>query len=226
MTTEFPRKTTRRHLLDALKTGGPQSADSLAAPLGITTMAVRQHLYSLEEQGLVASENVAGQVGRPKREWHLTEAADRYFPDAHAELSVSLISLMRDTFGEEGLNRVMEARKQQQISDYSNAMKGAGSVGDRLTILADIRSREGYMASAEPADDGSWILVERHCPVCIAASSCTGICSAELDVFRSVIGPGYAVEREQHMLSGEHRCAYRVRAQDDAGRDTEAMPDS
>jgi predicted ArsR family transcriptional regulator len=44
---------TSDRILYQLKTKGPQTAGPMAAKLGITAMAVRQHLYRLKQQGLV-----------------------------------------------------------------------------------------------------------------------------------------------------------------------------
>jgi predicted ArsR family transcriptional regulator len=64
---------------------------------------------------------------------------------------------------------------------------------------------------AEAKRDGdAWMLVEHHCPVCEAARACTGLCRTELDLFRATLGPDVEVERTQHLLSGDARCAYRV----------------
>lgn len=208
------KKTTRRALLEALKTEGPATAEDLARPLGITPMAVRQHLYALAEEGLLDHVAEPGRVGRPAKLWRLTDAANRHFPDAHAELSVSLIELMRQTFGEAGLEKLIEARTREQIADYCARIGEVAGLGDRVTALAAIRSAEGYMAEAAP-DGENWLLVERHCPICVAAAGCTGICASEKEVFRAVIGSGYDVDRTEHLLGGSHRCVYRFR---EAGR--------
>ena len=67
------------------------------------------------------------------------------------------------------------------------------------------------MAEVAPGDDGGFMFLERHCPVCAAAQACTGLCASELDVFRTVLGPDVEVERTDHILAGAPRCAYRVR---------------
>jgi predicted ArsR family transcriptional regulator len=67
------------------------------------------------------------------------------------------------------------------------------------------------MAEVVAERDGAFLLIENHCPVCDAARVCTGLCSGELDVFRKVLGPRVEVEREEHILDGSRRCAYRVR---------------
>ena len=67
------------------------------------------------------------------------------------------------------------------------------------------------MAEATANQDGSFLFVENHCPICAAATACQGFCTTELDLFRKVLGPRIEVERQEHILSGARRCAYRVR---------------
>ena len=62
----------------------------------------------------------------------------------------------------------------------------------------------------EDEEGGGFLLVENHCPICAAANACQGFCSTELDLFRTVLGPGVEVERVEHIVSGDQRCAYRV----------------
>jgi predicted ArsR family transcriptional regulator len=50
--------------------------------------------------------------------------------------------------------------------------------------------------------------------VCSAAAACTGLCRGELELFRTVLGPEVAVERTQHLMAGDARCVYQVRAVD------------
>jgi predicted ArsR family transcriptional regulator len=78
-----------------------------------------------------------------------------------------------------------------------------------------VRTEEGYMAEVRREKGGSFLLVENHCPICAAANACQGFCSTELDLFRSVLGPGVEVERVEHIVSGDRRCAYRVHVRDD-----------
>jgi predicted ArsR family transcriptional regulator len=53
--------------------------------------------------------------------------------------------------------------------------------------------------------------VEHHCPIADAARACSGFCSSELELFRAVLGDDVVVERTQHLLAGDQRCAYRIR---------------
>ena len=196
---------TRARILHILKTKGPQTAAQLAKRLGITAMAVRQHMAQLEDQ--VAFEELRGQVGRPRRLWSVTQQAR--FPDSHGELAVGLLEAMRNTLGEKGLEKLVAERTRAQIKDYRARITQNG-LGKRIAALAKIRTEEAYMAEWRRNRDGSFLLVENHCPICAAAGICQGLCMGEKKLFRAVLGPKVTIERTEHILSGDRRCAYRI----------------
>jgi predicted ArsR family transcriptional regulator len=204
---------TRRAITKLLKTEGPIDSAQLAERLGLTAMAVRQHLYALQREGLVTAEERPVPIGRPAKFWRLTREADSLFPEAYAELSVALIDSVKDAFGEEGLERVLTSRCARQRMDYGKRIKPAATLERKLRDLAKVRTEEGYMAEIREEDDGSFLLVENHCPICAAANACQGFCSTELDLFRSVLGPGVSVERAEHIIKGDQRCVYRIEPQ-------------
>ena len=204
---------TRRAITKILKTEGPIDTAKLAERLDLTAMAVRQHLYVLQREGLVTSEERPVPIGRPAKFWHLTRDADHLFPDAYAELSVALIDSVKDAFGDEGLDRVLVSRCARQRTDYGKRIRLRDSLDRKLRELAQVRTEEGYMAEVRREDEGSYLLVENHCPICAAANACQGFCTTELDLFRSVLGPGVDIERVEHIISGDHRCVYRVTPQ-------------
>jgi predicted ArsR family transcriptional regulator len=211
-------KRSRRLLIDSLKQDGPQDAASLARRLGISAMAVRQHLYDLEAEGLVTHEAEARPVGskvigRPAKLWRLTPAADRFFPDGHAEFTVGLINSMKQAFGAEGLDKLLRVRAREQIAAYKARIDRQPSLPKKLKTLAEIRTEEGYMAEVTKAN-GGYLLVENHCPVCSVAAACTGLCTMELEVFRKTLGSEHEVRRIDHILAGARRCAYLVTRKD------------
>ena len=201
---------TRRAITKLLKTEGPIGSAQLAERLGLTAMAVRQHLYALQREGLVSAEARPVPIGRPAKFWRLTREADRLFPEAYAELSVALIDSVKDAFGDEGLERVLTSRCARQRIDYGKRIRPGDSLKRKLEQLAKVRTEEGYMAEVRREEEGSYLLIENHCPICAAANACQGFCATELDLFRSVLGPGVTVERAEHIISGDHRCVYRV----------------
>lgn len=201
---------TRTRLLNALKSSGPQTAADLADNLNVTSVAVRQHLDGMHGEGLVDFEDVKGSVGRPKRVWGLTAAGHQQFPDSHSALIVGLLEGLSDLFGDDGLENLIAHREAKTGKVYKEAMREAADLESRVELLADLRSREGYMAEVVRERD-CFLLIENHCSICAAATACQGFCRSELSLFEDVLGPDATVERIEHLLSGDRRCMYRIK---------------
>lgn len=201
---------TRRAIVQLLKQQGNLDAETLALRLEITAMAVRQHLYALQDEQLVTYQEESRPMGRPAKLWQLTSAADRFFPNGYAELTLSLLNSVKEAFGEAGLDRLLEVRTQQQLEAYNQQMKGKRSLRQRLNKLVEIRTHEGYMAEVKAQADGSFLLIENHCPICAAATACTGLCAKELEIFESILGDGVNIQRVEHIVAGARRCAYQI----------------
>lgn len=206
-----PRPAADRFLV-LLKMHGPQTAADLGKAAGVTGEAARQQLTRLAEEGLLLATAEPRGVGRPVQIWSLTESGNARFPDAHAELAAQLIQAMRCQIGEEALDRVIDARAAESKAAYTKALDGSGSLGERVARLAAARTKEGYMAESWK-EGKAHILVENHCPICVAATACQGFCRAELQTFQDVLGPGVSVERTEHIVGGDRRCAYRISKQ-------------
>lgn len=218
-----PKKTqTRQAIIDRLKKNGPQDAQTLASHLSVSPMAVRQHLYEMQDERLVTYEENPRPRGRPAKMWALTPEADRFYPNGHAHLVVSLLESMAKTFGENGLEDLLKTRAREQIREYKKRLAHTPSLRKRLQGLADFRTEEGYMAEIEDCGDGSFMLLENHCPICEAAASCQGICAMELEVFQKTLGTSVRVERVDHIQQGARRCAYRIESRTKSVRKTAA----
>lgn len=200
----------KRRIIELLKRADWATAQDLACEINTTTTAVRQHLDALETSGLVARfEGAIHGRGRPAIRWRTTPLSRELFPDRHSDLTVDLIKSIRASLGEDALNTVIDRRSAEQLAAY-RAVLPNGSVPVRVRALAEQRSVEGYLAEVV-VDDDDLILIEHHCPICTAATSCQGLCRSELEVFQAALGPSVRITREQHLLSGDTRCAYRIR---------------
>ena len=166
-------------LLGVIKRRGPQRIGDVAAALGVTAEAARQQVVRLAADGLLAPETERRGVGRPTQRWYLTEAGHARFPDTHAELTLRLIDAVRAELGEAALDRLIHVREQETLIAYRAALADAATLAEQLACLAEIRSREGYMAEWRADADG-FLLLENHCPICAAATACQGFCRAEL----------------------------------------------
>jgi predicted ArsR family transcriptional regulator len=210
-----PLSTAKQRVLEHLKRSDGATASEVAAALGITEAAVRQHIDALSELGLVERRAVprarAGR-GRSPVEWVVTPKAASEFADRHGQLTVELLDAIRDALGPDGLDRVIDSRAEQQLEAYRAVVPAAGTatLEQRVRALARQRTAEGYMADVH-RDGDAVVLVEHHCPICTAATACPGFCRSELQLFRDTLGPDVTIERTAHLLAGDVRCAYLVR---------------
>jgi predicted ArsR family transcriptional regulator len=209
----MPRSNDDR-ILFHLKARGPQTAADVGARFGMTPTGARLHLGKLEADGLVEAEFRHQPRGRPRKYWRLTRRGHGRFPDRHADLTLELMAATRSVFGESGLEKLIRRRESESLAHYRQELAARRSLATKLAALADIRSREGYMASCSRNADGSFLFVEDHCPICAAAAACQALCRSELAIFRKALGRGVLVERVDHVLAGARRCAYRVSVPD------------
>jgi predicted ArsR family transcriptional regulator len=200
-------------ILELLKWNGPASQETLAKKLSLSTMAVSKHLTNFLQQGLVSFEERKQERGRPIKFWSPTKAADRFFPNTHNRLAESLISITREALGEEALETLLGVHTARKVKQYRQDLEGVKELKERVRTLAYLRNKEGYLAEYQEDKDeeGVYILIENHCPICDAASQCRDLCDSELRVMQQVLGPQVNIERMEHIQSDDRRCYYRIR---------------
>jgi len=204
---------TQDRIMHRLKTRGPQSVKILSKQLDMTTMGVRQHLADLETKGLVAQTQEERQTrGRPVHLWKLSAAGHGRFPDTHSQTTLELIDVIRSSLGEDKLNQLIDDRSKLIEKAYKDQLAAAEpGLQQQIERLAQLRSEEGYMAEVRLLPDG-WMLIENHCPICSAATSCQQFCRSELEIFMRLFENKASVVRTDHLLSGARRCAYKITA--------------
>lgn len=198
----------RRAILVALRKRGEARADELAAGLGITSSAARQHLAPLTAAGLVEHRDERGVPGRPRRLHRLTPAADALFPKAYGELTTELL----DHIGAEDpelLARAFERRRRTRVEQARVRLAGRDFEG-RVRELAAILDEGGYLADVEPLESGGFRIAEHNCAILAVAMRHGHACASELGFLQEVM-PDADVRRVAHIVSGSTACVYEVR---------------
>jgi predicted ArsR family transcriptional regulator len=203
------KEDTRHKILELLKVGGPQTVDELSAKLKISSMGVRQHLVSLESEGLIEHHSEKRGIGRPSYVYSLAEQGDELFPRRYAQLALDLLETVRALDGREGLERLFEARIQQNARRYLARLEGK-SLKAQVRELARIRTEEGFMADWRTLDENTFRLREQNCAVYRVACNCEEICVYEQELFNRVLAEA-EVRRETHILAGDQSCTYTIR---------------
>ena len=198
----------RRAVLSVLKERGEASAEEVAAQLGVTAGAVRQHLGTLEAEGLVAYRDERPGPGRPRRRYCLAPAAEALWPKRYGQLTNDVLGFLAET-DPALIGHVFERRRGQRVA-RALARLADRTFDEQVQELTAILDDDGYLATAERHDDGSWLIVEHNCAILDVALRYGAACSSELEFLRQAM-PGTEIERIAHMVAGGHRCAYEVR---------------
>jgi predicted ArsR family transcriptional regulator len=204
-------KTTDK-IIQLLKTQGALTAKEMAAELNLTTMGVRQQIQLLEDGGDVEFEDRKAPRGRPTRFWSLTPKSNSHFVNGHEELTVQLIDSVKSIFGDDGLDKLITHREKESLKLYSQTLTDKTGLAAKLKALAQLRSDEGYMATVVKDNATTYWLLENHCPICAAATQCLSFCRSELKLFQTVLEGQGSVHREEHIIDGARRCAYKITA--------------
>jgi predicted ArsR family transcriptional regulator len=200
---------TRKLVLTMLKTRGSMTVNEMAKELGITEMAVRRHLNTLERDGLIESKLVRQAMGRPTNVYSLTVLADELFPKKYHHLVLDLLGELAAEVGEEKVDLLFERRKEKLISRYEQRMEGK-ELEERVAELAEIQNSNGYMVQWERNEDGHFIFKEHNCPISQVANQYNHACQCELAMFARLLKTG--VERTECLAKGGSKCVYIIQA--------------
>lgn len=195
---------TRRQILNVLRTHGAQTAQQLAAQLQITSMGIRRHLTLLERDGLVQVETERRAAGRPTFLYALTEQGREIFPKSYDLLATQLLDAVRAREGEERVAQIFAGRMDELYRQFAPRMNGK-TLAERVQELAKIQDEAGYMARWEKTP-GGFLLKEQNCAIYRVACRFQAACHFEIELFRRLLETD--MERVEHQINGALACTY------------------
>ena len=199
---------TRDKIMHMLKMNGALSAKEITDRLGITGMAVRRHISTLERDSMIESTTVRQPLGRPAALYRLTKHAEDYFPKNYHTIALDLLSELEADAGEDSVRRLFELRQASLYKKYHEQMKGM-SLQEKVAALSEIQNENGYMADWQQTDDDEYVLSEHNCPIFQVAGKYHHACTCERNLFASLLDA--EVERTDCLADGGSRCIYRIR---------------
>jgi DeoR family transcriptional regulator, suf operon transcriptional repressor len=204
--------TAQRSVLYAVRRRGEATVEQVASSLDMTVSGARQHLVALQDAGLVAAADAPrqpGQRGRSERVFHVTTKASSLFPTAYGELTNQLLGYL----DEAAVDAVFDRRRDERIDAARRRLEPLGSFPARVRELASILDEDGYLASFQELDDGTFRVTEHNCAILSVATEHPHACSSEIEFIRASL-PEASVERTTHMIRGAHACTYEIRPLD------------
>jgi predicted ArsR family transcriptional regulator len=206
---------TRGRIARLILENGPVTAAGLSARLGLTPAAVRRHLDNLLSDGMIEARNArtygSRGRGRPARLFAMTDAGRSAFEHAYDDLATSALRFLAETAGPDAVTRFAR----QQISELERKYRQTLAevpAAERVRVLAEALSADGYAASASgaPAGAGGEQLCQHHCPVAHVAAEYPQLCEAETQAFGRLLGT--PVQRLATIAHGDGICTTHITA--------------
>ncbi len=203
--------TTRQRVASSILQKGPSTATELAGRLGLTAAAVRRHLDTLLEQGMVQAreQRVYGARGRgrPAKVFVLTDAGRSDFYTSYDDLAIKALSYLSDTAGPDAVRGFAAERVAQVEQHYRDIVASCGEEVSPAEALARALTEDGYVASTRPSAHGEQ-LCQHHCPVAHVATQFPQLCEAETEVFSQLLG--VHVQRLATIAHGDGVCTTHI----------------
>lgn len=202
---------TREQILQLLKKHKSLTVANLASHLGITEMAVRRHLGTLERDNVVETKMVRQAMGRPTTLYSLSQEGEELFPRNYASLTLGFLKDIEKISGKQMIDQLFELRKQRMKEELEDRFKGK-SFEERIKELADFQSNNGYMVEWEKSDDGTIHFKEYNCPISQIAKEYPVACACEQSLFQELLDTN-DIECETCMAINETpHCYYKIKA--------------
>ncbi|MGZ4123696.1 MAG: helix-turn-helix transcriptional regulator [Tumebacillaceae bacterium] len=198
---------TRRLIITILRTEGPLSAGDLAERIGITEMAIRRHIATLERDDLIYPTTIRQPMGRPAKVYQLTEEADELFPKNYHTLTLDILEDIASLDGEDKIKALFDNREERLVKQYEKLLEGK-TFEEKVATLAEIQNRKGYLSKMEAKEDGTFEIIEYNCPIAQVSKVYPQTCSCETNVFRRVLGSD--VDRSQCLAEGGSCCVFKI----------------
>jgi predicted ArsR family transcriptional regulator len=193
--------TTRGRLTSLLRRGG-RTVDELADSLGLTNNAVRNHLSSLERDGLVrqvGTRRGAG-AGKPAVLFEMHPDAEPLFSLAYPPVLTAMVETLVEELPPERTDELMRAMGRRLAKGVATP---SGTFEDRVRAgAAVLTALGGEVDVVDEASDGSLTIRGAGCPLSAVVSHRPEMCHA----VETLVGEAIGLPVTSCCTHGERSC--------------------
>lgn len=204
-------RSTRARVARLILEHGPITAAALGERLGLTPAAVRRHLDALLADGMIEPRAARPRVqrgrGRPAKLFVITDAGRSAFEHAYDDLAGNALRFLAARVGPEAVAEFARSQVAGLVARLTPVMHRVPP-DQRVRVLAEALSADGYAASASRAHLGGEQLCQHHCPVAHVAADFPQLCEAETEAFARILGT--PVQRLATIAHGDGVCTTHV----------------
>jgi predicted ArsR family transcriptional regulator len=174
--------------------------DQMAAALGITRTAVREHVAALERDRLVTEGALASTGGRPGRRYTLTPRGHALFPKRYDVMAKLLLESLTRKFGAAETQAELQALGARLGESLKQRV--SGDLAEKARIIADLMREIGYQSSAP----GGESIEALNCVYHELAQADPGVCALDLALIETLADA--KVEHRACMARGDNACVF------------------
>lgn len=198
-------------ILASLKRSDGMPVSDLARELGKSYMGIKQHCLKLTEMGYLEEWRIPREkvVGRPEKLYRLTQKCDELFPTAGAEMSLSILSAVKEIYGESAPEKLLFHHFQKLQDRWIPKVTNGKSMVEKATRLADLRDREGWFSRCHYQAETGFRIEEFHSPLSAIYELYPTAVRMEVKMMEKVLGTRI-VRREAPMGKGRMLVVYEI----------------
>jgi DeoR family suf operon transcriptional repressor len=201
------KETPTWQILEYLQRQGAATIKELEQHLGVTTTAVRQHLSTLQAEGLIERRAVHDGVGRPHHTYTTTDKARELFACHCDDLALTLLQEVFALEGREKTALLLERVGSRLANRYARSVRST-LLQERVEELADVLYQQGVLTDVAAEDENTIILKAYNCPYHELAQEHREICDMDEGMMRQLLGP--SVSLSACMMDGHGSCSFTV----------------
>ena len=206
---KYPSET---RIMLALKKNGKMSLKDLSDEIGISKMAVLNHLQKLEGKEMVERYLVKSTVGRPYFVFRTTESSRDKIDDSQGEMLDELLEFLENSGNKELVDTFLKERYGSVRVDYEKRLSRV-PLDQKVQELARIREEENYYPELKATGKESYELLEYNCPIFKISKRFGIACSLESQLFSSVLQMD--VNTTHRQVNGSDVCRFLIRKKSD-----------
>ncbi len=195
---------TRRDLMLLLlsnKTDG-LTLDELAERVGITRNAVRQHITSMERDGLVRHMAMRPSGRRPSRAYGLTVAGGEAFPRQYDRLALQMLESLRSTIGDDAVETVLDDMVESLAATWLPELEPLDQAA-RMRRVVELMNELGYHAHEDAEAVGVGAV---NCVFHNVAAKTRAVCRFDEKLLSRLLGE--KVLLKTCMAEGDETCVF------------------
>ena len=181
--------------------------DELAAHLGITNTAAKEHLLKIQSHGYIQYADTKGSVGRPRRRYFLSPEGHDVFPKQYSWLSSVILESLADEMGPDSVSKFMHTLADRVSQSMKDQFEGQTSTAELLAKINQVMNELGYRSTIKQSDVRKGAVLEAtNCVYHSVAKQHPELCGFDVRFLENV--SGLNVKLESCIARGGESCRF------------------